>query len=59
MRVRLKKWGKDHLVPDGKKVTLCRLMLPFENRFEPRGGRVCVQCSKVAERNASGLKRMR
>ena len=59
MRVRLKKWGTDHLVPDGKKVTLCGLMLPFNNRFEPRGKRVCAQCRKLAERNASGPRRMR
>jgi len=49
-RVRLKRWGTDHIEdPKKKKFTLCNLMLPWK-LLEPKGDRICVVCRKVFEK---------
>lgn len=49
-RVRLKRWGKDHIEdPKKKKFTMCGLMFPWR-MLEPKGERLCVACRKAYQR---------
>jgi hypothetical protein len=55
-RVRLKRWGKDHLVEKKAPKTFCGLFLPWKT-LELRGDRLCVQCRREAERRVSSKKK--
>ena len=48
-RIRLTRWGKDHLVDDDGRTTLCKLPIGPDVK-EPRHLNLCVDCRKEAQR---------
>lgn len=46
IRVRLRKWGRDHIADDKRRVTACGLNYVPKETKPVRGGIVCVTCRR-------------